>query len=122
MDSSKAQPTTIDEYIAQFPEDIQQLLNKIRAVCKEAAPEAVEKISYQMPAFYQKGNLVWFAAFKDHISLFPAPSGIKTFEEEIAPYKHAKGTIHFPLNQPIPYDLIRRIVVFRVEENTKKKK
>jgi uncharacterized protein YdhG (YjbR/CyaY superfamily) len=122
MDSTKTHPTTIDEYIAPFPEDIQQLLNKIRAVIKDAAPEGVEKISYQMPGFYQKGMLVWFAAFKDHISLFPAPNGIDAFEEEIAPYKHAKGTIQFPLGQPIPYDLIRRIVLFRVGENMKKKK
>jgi uncharacterized protein YdhG (YjbR/CyaY superfamily) len=122
MDSIKTPPTTIDEYITQFPEDIQQLLNKIRSVIHETAPEAVEKISYQMPGFYQKGMLVWFAAFKDHIGFFPAPSGIESFAAEIAPYKHAKGTVRFPLGQPIPYDLIRKIVEFRMAENMKKKK
>ncbi len=122
MDSDKTQPTTIDEYIAQFPEDVQILLNSIRAVIHEAAPQAVEKISYKMPGFYQNGMLVWFAAFKGHLSFFPAPTGIEAFAEEIAPYKYAKGTIHFPLGQPIPYDLIRKIVKFRLEENLKKKK
>jgi len=120
MDSNKAKPTTIDEYIAQCPEDVQQILQKVRAVIHEAAPDAVEKISYQMPSFYLKGSLVWFAAFKNHIGFYPAPTGIEAFAEEIAPYKHAKGTIQFPLDQPIPYDLIRRIVEFRVAENLKK--
>jgi len=109
---------TIDEYISQFPEDIQVILQKIRSIIKEAAPEASEKISYQMPTFYLHGNLVHFAAFKSHIGFYPVPSGIEKFKEELSQYKGAKGSVQFPLNKPIPYDLIRRITLFRVEENT----
>jgi uncharacterized protein YdhG (YjbR/CyaY superfamily) len=119
MDGKKDQPTTIDEYIAQFPEDIQQILVKIRAVIKETAPDAVEKISYQMPAFYLNGNLVWFAAYKRHIGVYPVPSGNDAFNKELSVYKRGKGTIQFPLEKPIPYDLIRRIVKYRVAENLK---
>lgn len=113
---------TIDEYIAQYPKNIQEILNKIRAVIKEAAPEATEKISYQMPTFYLKGNLVHFAAFKTHIGFYPVPSGIEKFKEELAQYKGGKGSVQLPLDQPIPYDLIRRITLFRVEENLRSKK
>ena len=108
---------SIDEYIAQFPEDIQAILQQIRSVIKEAAPEATEKISYQMPTFYLKGNLVHFAAFKSHIGFYPVPSGIEKFKEELSQYKGGKGSVQFPLDKPIPYDLIRRITIFRVEEN-----
>ena len=108
---------SIDEYIAQFPEDIQAILQQIRSVIKEAAPEATEKISYQMPTFYLKGNLVHFAAFKSHIGFYPVPSGIEKFKEELSQYKSGKGSAQFPLDKPIPYDLIRRITLFRVEEN-----
>lgn len=108
---------SIDEYIAQFPEDIQAILQQIRSVIKEAAPEATEKISYQMPTFYLKGNLVHFAAFKSHIGFYPVPSGIEKFKEELSQYKGGKGSVQFPLDKPIPYDLIRRITLFRVEEN-----
>jgi uncharacterized protein YdhG (YjbR/CyaY superfamily) len=110
-------PTTIDEYIAGFPEDIQEILNKIRATIKEAAPEAEEKFSYQMPTFALKGNLVHFAAFEKHIGFYPTPSGIETFKEELSVYKGGKGSVQFPLAQPMPYDLIRRITQFRVKEN-----
>lgn len=114
--------TTIDEYIADFPEDIQEILQNIRQLIHETVPEATEKISYQMPTFYLNGNLVHFAAFKNHIGFYPTPSGITAFEEELAPYKKAKGSANFPLNKPIPYDLIRQMVLFRVEENKTKKK
>lgn len=110
----------IDEYIAGFPQDIQAILQKIRATIREAAPEAVEAISYQMPTFKLKGNLVHFAAWKTHIGFYPTPSGITHFEAELSPYERSKGAVHFPLNQPIPYDLIRKIVLVRVQENLEK--
>jgi len=117
MDNRKPTPKNIDEYIAGFPEDIQGILQKIRAVIHEAAPEARETISYQVPTFTLKGNLVHFAAFKQHISFFPASSGVERFKSELAGYQTSKGTIQFPLGQPIPYDLIREITIFRVQEN-----
>ena len=120
MEEKKAPPKTIDEYIASCSPDVQPILNKIRATIHEAAPQAVEKISYQMPGFYLKGMLVWFAAFKDHISFFPTGEGVAAFKDELSAYKIAKGTIQFPLDQPIPYDLITRIVKYRVAENLKK--
>lgn len=120
MDSKKAGFRSIDEYIATFPEDIQKILQEIRATVQAAAPDAKEKISYQMPTFDLKGNLVHFAAFKNHIGFYPTPSGTEAFREEIARYQGAKGSIRFPLNEPMPLDLIRRIVEFRVAENLKK--
>jgi len=108
---------TIDEYIEQYPEDIQKILKKIRSVIIEAAPDATEKISYQMPTFFLKGNLVHFAAYKNHIGFYPVPSGIEKFKEELSQYKGAKGSVQFPIDKPMPLDLIRRIVLFRVEEN-----
>ncbi len=111
---------TIDEYIAGFPEDIREILEKVRETIRRAAPEATEKISYQMPTFYLNGNLVHFAAFKKHIGLYPAPSGVEAFQEELAPYVKAKGSIQFPLDKPIPCDLIARITAFRVQENIMK--
>jgi uncharacterized protein YdhG (YjbR/CyaY superfamily) len=117
MDNSRPTPKNIDEYIAGYPADIQQILQKIRTIVHETAPEAQETISYQVPTFTLKGNLVHFAAFKSHISLFPASSGVEKFKNELEGYKTSKGTIQFPLGQPIPYDLIRRIVLFRVQEN-----
>jgi len=114
--------TTIDEYIAQYPENIQKILQQIRSVIKEAAPDATEKISYHMPTFYLQGNLVHFAAFKSHIGFYPVPSGIEKFKEELSQYKGAKGSVQFSLDKPIPYDLIRRITLFRVEENLKNSK
>ncbi|NWL88473.1 hypothetical protein DMN77_12925 [Paenibacillus sp. 79R4] len=120
MDTNKITYESIDHYIATFPPDIQEILEKIRQVIREAAPEAVEKISYQMPTFAQQGNVVHIAAFKNHIGFYPAPSGIDEFEQELAPYKAGKGTIQFPFGQPIPYDLITKIVKFRVSENIAK--
>lgn len=120
MEPTKTGPATIDEYIAAFPEDIQTKLREIRRVIHETVPEATEKISYQMPTFYLNGNLVHFAAFKKHIGFYPAPTGLDAFKEEIAKYPNSKGAVQFPLDQPIPFDLVRRIVVFRREENLKK--
>ncbi len=111
---------SIDAYIASFPVEIQKILSEIRAVIKAAAPLAEEKISYQMPTFFLYGNLVHFAAHKNHIGFYPAPSGIEEFEEELAPYFGGKGSIRFPLEKPIPYDLIARIVAYRVSENLEK--
>jgi uncharacterized protein YdhG (YjbR/CyaY superfamily) len=111
---------SIDEYIASFPEDIQALLESVRATIRAAAPEAEEKISYQMPTFYLKGNLVHFAAWKDHIGLYPAPSGAEAFKHELAAYESAKGSIRFPIRQPLPLELIGRIVQYRVAENLDK--
>jgi len=108
MEGKKGHPTTIDEYIAQFPEDVQRILVKIRAVIKESAPEAVEKISYQMPAFYLNGILVWFAVHRHHIGFYPWASGIEAFKEELSAYKWAKGSVQFPLGKPMPYELSAR--------------
>jgi uncharacterized protein YdhG (YjbR/CyaY superfamily) len=108
---------TIDEYIATFPADVQKILKEVRAVIKDAAPEASEKISYQMPTFFLFGNLVHFAAFKNHIGFYPAPRGIEEFQKELSVYKGAKGSVQFPLDQPMPLDLISRIVKFRVKDN-----
>lgn len=110
----------IDAYIANFPEEVQQKLAQMRATIRAAAPEAEETISYQMPTFRLHGNLVHFAAFKHHIGFYPIPSGIAEFQEELSAYKMGKGSVQFPLNQPLPIELITRIVQFRVQENTKK--
>lgn len=120
MNESKVQFTNIDEYIALFPEEIKEILTNIRKIIKENAPEATEKISYQMPTFFLNGNLIHFAAFKNHIGLYPTPTGIDAFKEELSKYKGAKGSVQFPLDQPIPYDLIKRIVLYRVAESTTK--
>lgn len=110
---------TIDEYISQFPMDIQEKLQQLRTVIKEEAPQAAEKISYQMPTFYLNGNLVHFAAFKNHIGFYPAPSGIAAFAEQLSQYKSAKGSVQFPLDEPLPLELVREIVRYRVQENQK---
>jgi len=120
MEESKTTPKSIDEYILKFPADIQEKLETMRKVIKEAAPEATEKISYQMPTFYLYGNLVHFAAFKKHIGFFPTSSGVASFEKELSQYKGGKGSVQFPFEKPIPYELISKIVKFRVSENIKK--
>ena len=120
MEEKKTIPNSMDEYIKQFPTEIQELLQNIRKVIKEAAPEAQEKISYQMPTFDLHGNLVHFAAYKNHIGFYPAPSGIEAFKEELSLYKGAKGSVQFPLDKPMPYELISKIVKFRVGENIEK--
>ena len=113
---------TVDDYIAQFPDDVQAVLRQVRKTIKEAAPQAEETISYAMPTFKLNGNLVHFAGYKRHIGFYPAPTGIEQFKDEISAYKWAKGSLQFPLTEPIPFDLIRRIVLFRVSENVEKKK
>jgi uncharacterized protein YdhG (YjbR/CyaY superfamily) len=117
METAQATPNGIDEYIAGFPKDIQKLLQKIRMTIREAAPDAEEAIKYHIPTFVLKGNLIHFAAFKNHIGLYPAPRAIEEFKEELYGYEGAKGTVRFPLDQPIPFDLIGRIVKFRVKDN-----
>jgi uncharacterized protein YdhG (YjbR/CyaY superfamily) len=112
----------IDEYISNFPENIQEKLKNIRRVIKEAAPQAQEAISYGMPAFKLNGNLVYFAAFKDHIGFFPTSSGVSAFKKELLPYGTSKGTIRFPLDKPIPFELIKKIVKFRINEALSKDK
>ena len=113
-------PTTIDEYIATFPADIQDILQKVRETIKTAAPQATEAISYGMPTFKLAGNLVHFGAFKTHLGFYPIPSGLEQFKEELAQYKGGKGSVQFPYDQPIPYELISKIVEFRVTENMAK--
>ncbi|MBN1966179.1 MAG: DUF1801 domain-containing protein [Anaerolineae bacterium] len=120
MPTSQPQFTTIDEYIATFPTDVQAILQTLRQVIHEAAPDAAEAISYQLPTFRLNGNLVHFAAFKNHIGFYPTPSGTAAFQEELALYKGGKGSIQFPLDRPIPLDLVRRIVAYRVQETVAK--
>ena len=119
MDAS-TQPKTIDEYIQNFPKEIQSKLQVIRKTIKEEAPEAKEEIKYRMPTFIYHGNLVHFAAFKYHIGFYPTPSAIEEFKKELSSYKTSKGATQFLINQLLPLPLIRKIVKFRVEENTNK--
>jgi uncharacterized protein YdhG (YjbR/CyaY superfamily) len=112
----------ISAYIADFTEETQAILEKIRNTIQQAAPDAKEAIKYGMPTFVLNGNLVHFAAFKNHIGFYPAPSGIDTFIDELAVYRTGKGTIQFPIDKPIPFDLISKLVKFRVEENLRKRK
>ena len=107
----------IDDYISTFPPDVQKILQKVRATIRKAAPGAAEAIKYGVPTFTLNGNLVHFAAFKNHIGFYPAPSAITKFADELAPYKQGKGSVQFPLDQPIPYALIGKIVEFRVRES-----
>jgi uncharacterized protein YdhG (YjbR/CyaY superfamily) len=120
MESNKTGFISIDEYIATFPKETQKILEKIRAAIKASAPEAEEKISYQMPTFFLKGNLVHFAAYKKHIGFYPTSSGIQAFKNELSIYKGAKGSVQFPIDKPMPLELISKIVKFRVTENLKK--
>ena len=117
----KEAPKTINEYIAKFPKNIQNILEELRQVIKDSAPNAEEAISYQMPTFKLNGNLVWFAAFKNHIGFYPKTSAIETFRLELSDYKVSKGTIRFPLDKPIPFDLVRKIVKYRAKENSEKR-
>jgi uncharacterized protein YdhG (YjbR/CyaY superfamily) len=115
--ASKRQFRTIDEYIAEFPENIRNILEEFRRVIREAAPQAKEAMRYGIPTFRLNGNLVHFAAFKNHIGFYPTPSAIKAFNKELAPYKQAKGSVQFPIGSPVPYDIVRKIVIYRVEES-----
>lgn len=120
MEAKPGSFSTIDEYIALYPAEVQTRLRELRAVIHAAAPDAVEKISYQMPTFWLHGNLIHFAAFKNHIGLYPAPSGIEAFAQELAIYASGKGSVQFPHDQPLPLDLVRKIVEYRAAENLKK--
>jgi len=120
MKAKPTKPETIDDYIAGFPSQVQKLLRKVRATVRKAAPGAEEGISYRIPVFRLKGDLVCFAAFKKHIGLYPRVSGTRKFKKELSRYKSAKGSVQFPLDRPIPYGLIGRIVKFRVKENVKR--
>lgn len=112
---------SVNQYIADFPKNIQEILEKIRQIIKETAPQAVEEIAYQMPAYkLNKKPLVYFAAFKNHIGFYATPSGHEAFADELSKYKQGRGSVQFPLNEPVPYDLIERIVKFRVQENRRR--
>jgi uncharacterized protein YdhG (YjbR/CyaY superfamily) len=117
MTTNKSTSKNIDEYIAGFPKDIQVILEELRTTIRKAAPDAEETISYQIPTFTLKGNLVHFAAYKKHIGFYPTSSGIEKFKNELSAYEGGKGSIKFPLDKPIPLDLINKIVKFRVKEN-----
>jgi uncharacterized protein YdhG (YjbR/CyaY superfamily) len=109
-------PKAVDAYITRFPPEVQHKLSQLRHLIRKHAPGAAEKISYGIPTFYLFENLVHYAAYPKHIGFYPTSSGIASFEDELSPYKHAKGSVQFPLDQPLPEDLIRRIILFRVEE------
>lgn len=117
MDSRKTRVDSVDMYIASFPEEIRTKLEELRGTIKAAAPEAEEKISYQMPTYFFRGNLVHFAAHKNHIGFYPTPEGIEEFKEAISAYQWAKGSVQFPLDQPLPLDLVSQIVKFRLQQN-----
>ena len=121
MVASRRHFETMDEYIAAFPRDVGDILNSLRRAIKETAPEAEEAISYQIPTFRLNGNLVHFAAFEKHIGFYPTPAGIEAFKKELARYKMAKGSVQFPIDQPLPLPLIRKIVKYRVKENLERK-
>ncbi len=120
MEEHNAGCRSVDEYILRFPPEIQDILQTLRKVIKEAAPDAEEKISYQIPTFALHGNLVHFSAYPKHIGFYPAPSGISEFKRELSAYKGAKGSVQFPIGQPLPYELIGEIVRFRAAENIQK--
>lgn len=117
MSTKRTTAATMDEYIAGFPADVEEILEKIRDTIRKAAPGAQEAINYGIPTFTLNGNLVHFAAFKKHIGFYPTPTGIEAFKEELSAYEMAKGSVQFPLDKPIPYPLISRIVKFRMKEN-----
>ncbi len=110
----------VDEFIAGFPTEVQQILQKLRETIQQTAPDAEESINYGIPTFKLEGNLVHFAAYKNHIGFYPGPSGLQAFQEELAGFKGAKGSVQFPLNKPLPWDTIMKLVKFRVEENRTK--
>jgi uncharacterized protein YdhG (YjbR/CyaY superfamily) len=119
---SKGNPiTTMDEYIAQFPKNVRDILEELRKVIHETAPGAEEAMRYGIPTFRFRGNLVHFAAFKNHIGFYPAPSAINAFTEELSKYKLSKGTVQFPINEPLPFALVREIVRYRLKENRDRK-
>ena len=113
-------PKNIDQYIAGFPQHVQRMLQQIRSVIHVAAPDAVEAIKYQIPTFVLHGNLVHFAALKNHIGFYPTPSGIDAFHNDLAKYRSTKGAVQFPIGEPLPLDLISKVTQFRVAENHKR--
>ncbi len=117
MSPNQPAPKNIDEYISGFPADVRVILQKIRATIRSAAPDAVETIKYKMPTFMLNGNLVFFAAFKNHIGFYPPVTGAKELGKQLSVYEGPKGSLKFPMDEPIPYDLIRKIVVVRAREN-----
>lgn len=117
MKANQPVPRNIDEYISGFPPQVQKILEKIRRTIRKAAPKAQEVISYQIPSFKLNGYLVHFAAYQSHIGLYPAPRGVAGFKDDLALYQTGKGTLRFPLDQPIPYELITRVVKFRVKKD-----
>ena len=117
MRTSQTAPKDIDEYIAGFPKNVREILEKVRITIRKAAPDAEEAIKYQIPTFTLNGNLIHFAAFKNHIGLYPAPGGIEQFKDALSVYQGGKGSVRFPLDKPIPFGLISKIVKFRVKKN-----
>jgi uncharacterized protein YdhG (YjbR/CyaY superfamily) len=113
---------SVDEYIQAYPEHFQKKLTELRNLIKDIVPEATEKISYKMPAYSLNGIIVWFGGFSKHIGFFPGADGIEEFKGELSKYKHAKGSVRFPIEEPLPAGLIKRIVEFRVAQDSKKKK
>jgi len=113
--------STVDEYIGSFPKETAEKLEALRQFIKSLAPEASEKISYQIPTFFLQGNLIHFAAYKRHLGLYPGAEGVQAFAQELGPYVHSKGTIQFPLDTDLPWDLIRRIVEHRIEKQKEKR-
>jgi uncharacterized protein YdhG (YjbR/CyaY superfamily) len=122
MSKPKKRFKSIEAYISTFPKGVQDILEKLRNTIRMSAPEAEETINYQIPTFKLNGNLVHFAAYKNHIGFYPTPSGIEAFKKELSPYEVAKGSVKFPINKPLPFDLLRRIVEYRVKENLEKLK
>ena len=118
--ATRSAPRTIDEYIARCPDEVQVILEKIRAIVAAVAPDAEERISYRMPAFWQQGILIYFAAFKSHIGIYPPFSGDAKLERSLARYRGPKGNLKFPLDEPVPYQLIRRLVRRKLEQNLAK--
>ncbi|MBP9851926.1 MAG: DUF1801 domain-containing protein [Candidatus Pacebacteria bacterium] len=116
--STKTSISTIDQYIKQFPKDVQPKLKELRDVIKKAAPKATETISYGIPTFKQNGNLVHFGGFKSHIGFFPGADGVAAFSKDFAGYKQSKGTIQFPLDAKMPFTLVRKVVKYRIKQNT----
>ena len=121
MDIRRRTFRSVDEYIAAFPKNVQDILQKLRRVIRESAPKAEEAISYGIPTFKLNGNLVHFAAFKNHLGFYPTPSAITAFKKGLSPYKQAKGSVQFPWDKPIPFDLVKKIVAYRVKENLDKR-
>jgi uncharacterized protein YdhG (YjbR/CyaY superfamily) len=121
LKSAKEGNNPIDQYIRSFPEPVQKKLEMLRALIREQAPHAQEKISYRIPTFFLNGNLVHFAAYSRHIGFYPTSSGIRAFKSKLSKYKNSKGSVQFPIEEPLPVDLIKKIVKFRVEENMGKK-